>query len=39
MINLLNGDCLEQMKQLDDNSVDSIELDPDYYEICKARVK
>jgi len=24
MINLLHGDCLEQMKTLDDNSVDSI---------------
>ena len=30
MINLLNGDCLEQMKQLDDNSVDSIVTDPPY---------
>ena len=30
MINLLNGDCLEQMKGLDDNSVDSIVTDPPY---------
>jgi len=30
MINLINGDCLEQMKQLDDNSVDSIVCDPPY---------
>lgn len=30
MINLLNGDCLEQMKTLDDNSVDSIVSDPPY---------
>ncbi len=27
---LFNGDCLEQMKQLDDNSVDSIVTDPPY---------
>ena len=26
----MNGDCLEQMKQLDDNSVDSICCDPPY---------
>jgi DNA modification methylase len=30
MINLLNGDCLEQMKTLEDNSVDSIVSDPPY---------
>jgi DNA modification methylase len=30
MIKLMNGDCLEQMKQLDDNSVDSICCDPPY---------
>ena len=30
MINLLHGDCLEQMKTLDDNSVDSIVTDPPY---------
>jgi DNA modification methylase len=30
MINLLHGDCLEQMKKLDDNSVDSIVSDPPY---------
>ena len=30
MINLLHGDCLEQMKQLPDNSVDSIVTDPPY---------
>ena len=30
MINLLHGDCLEQMKALDDNSVDSIVSDPPY---------
>jgi len=30
MINLLYGDCLEQMKTLDDNSVDSIVSDPPY---------
>jgi site-specific DNA-methyltransferase (adenine-specific) len=30
MINLLHGDCLEQMKTLDDNSVDSIVSDPPY---------
>jgi len=29
-INLLHGDCLEQMKTLDDNSVDSIVSDPPY---------
>jgi len=29
-INLLQGDCLEQMKQLPDNSVDSIVTDPPY---------
>ena len=29
-IKLLNGDCLEQMKQLPDNSVDSIVSDPPY---------
>jgi site-specific DNA-methyltransferase (adenine-specific) len=29
-IKLLNGDCLEQMKQLPDNSVDSIVTDPPY---------
>ena len=30
MINLLHGDCLEEMKTLDDNSVDSIVSDPPY---------
>ena len=30
MINLLHGDCLEQMKTLNDNSVDSIVSDPPY---------
>ena len=30
MINLLHGDCLEQMKKLEDNSVDSIVSDPPY---------
>jgi DNA modification methylase len=30
MINLLHGDCLEQMKTLEDNSVDSIVSDPPY---------
>ena len=30
MINLLHGDCLEQMKTLDDNSVDAIVSDPPY---------
>jgi len=30
MINLLHGDCLEQMKTLSDNSVDSIVSDPPY---------
>ena len=30
LINLLNGDCLEQMKTLTDNSVDSIVTDPPY---------
>ena len=30
MINLLHGDCLQQMKTLDDNSVDSIVSDPPY---------
>jgi DNA modification methylase len=30
MINLLNGDCLEMMKGLEDNSVDSIVTDPPY---------
>ena len=30
MINLLHGDCLEMMKGLDDNSVDSIVSDPPY---------
>ena len=30
MINLLHGDCLAQMKTLDDNSVDSIVTDPPY---------
>jgi len=30
MINLLRGDCLEMMKGLDDNSVDSIVSDPPY---------
>lgn len=30
MINLLHGDCLEQMKTLPDNSVDSIVSDPPY---------
>ncbi len=29
-INLLHGDCLEQMKTLPDNSVDSIVTDPPY---------
>ena len=29
-INLLHGDCLEQMKTLDDNSVDAIVSDPPY---------
>ena len=29
-VKLLNGDCLEQMKQLPDNSVDSIVTDPPY---------
>ena len=29
-LNLLNGDCLEQMKTLADNSVDSIVTDPPY---------
>jgi site-specific DNA-methyltransferase (adenine-specific) len=30
MVTLLNGDCLEQMKQLPDNSADSIVTDPPY---------
>ena len=30
MINLILGDCLEQMKTLPDNSVDSIVSDPPY---------
>ena len=30
MINLMLGDCLERMKELDDNSVDSIVTDPPY---------
>lgn len=30
MINLLHGDCLKQMKTLEDNSVDSIVSDPPY---------
>ena len=30
MTNLLHGDCLEQMKTLEDNSVDSIVSDPPY---------
>jgi DNA modification methylase len=30
MVALLNGDCLEQMKTLPDNSVDSIVTDPPY---------
>lgn len=30
MIKLIHGDCLEQMKQLPDNSVDSIVTDPPY---------
>ena len=30
MVTLLNGDCLEQMKQLPDNSVDGIVTDPPY---------
>ena len=30
MINLLHGDCLEQMKTLEDNSIDSIVSDPPY---------
>jgi hypothetical protein len=30
MIKLLHGDCLAQMKTLDDNSVDSIVSDPPY---------
>lgn len=29
-VNLLNGDCLEQMKTLPDNSVDAIVTDPPY---------
>lgn len=29
-INLMQGDCLERMKELDDNSVDSIVTDPPY---------
>ena len=30
MINLMQGDCLERMKELPDNSVDSIVTDPPY---------
>lgn len=30
MINLIHGDCLEEMKKLDANSVDSIVTDPPY---------
>jgi DNA modification methylase len=30
MINLMLGDCLDEMKKLDDNSVDSIVTDPPY---------
>lgn len=30
MINLIHGDCLEELKKLDDNSVDSIVTDPPY---------
>ena len=30
MINLIKGDCLEEMKQLESNSVDSITTDPPY---------
>ena len=27
---IINGDCVEEMKKLDDNSVDSIVTDPPY---------
>ena len=30
MINLFNGDCLEVMKELPDNSIDLIVIDPPY---------
>ena len=30
MIQLLNGDCLDVLKDLDDNSIDSIAADPIY---------
>ena len=30
MVNLINGDCLDKLRELDDNSVDSIVTDPPY---------
>lgn len=30
MVNLILGDCLEKMKELDDNSIDSVVCDPPY---------
>jgi len=36
MINLIHGDCLEEMKKIPDGS---IELDKDYFEIAKKRIQ
>lgn len=30
MINLILGDCLEKLKEIDDNSIDSVVTDPPY---------
>ena len=30
MVNLINGDCLEELKKLEENSIDSIVTDPPY---------
>lgn len=37
-INLMLGDCLDRLKELEDNSVDSIVTDPEYLEIARARI-
>ena len=43
-VTLMQGDCLDKLKEIDDNSVDSIVTDPpygldkDYFDIAESRI-
>ena len=43
MIEIKIGDCVDRLKDLEDNSVDAIicgiELSPEYAKICEARIR